>query len=205
MNGNLAGFNANEHDPNTGYDLLPGGKYVCAITASEMKPTKNMQGKYLELELTVLDGPYKNRKLWDRIMLVHQSDDAVRIGQGTLSAICRAVGVLTPRDSSELHMRPMLLSVGQTRRTDIDDYQNVIRSYAAVNAAPPLTLTTTPRPANAHAAPAAPAAPAESAPTSAASPASSNEAPWKRDAPAPAAEPTADADAAPADDEDIPL
>ena len=38
---NLNNFDANTVDPTTTFDPIPAGKYVAAITESEMKPTKN--------------------------------------------------------------------------------------------------------------------------------------------------------------------
>lgn len=128
----LHGFNANNVDPHTGFDPIPAGRYECAIVESSMKPTKNGQGQYLELVLEVLGGPHKGRKVWDNLNIVHPNDKAVEIAQSVLSAVCRAVGVMTPRDSLELHNRPMLVSIGLRRREDGGDYQNVVRKYEAI-------------------------------------------------------------------------
>jgi hypothetical protein len=37
---NLNGFDASLVEPNAEFDPLPAGKYVAAVTASEMKPSK---------------------------------------------------------------------------------------------------------------------------------------------------------------------
>jgi len=126
----LNGFNAHEVDPNVGFDPIPAGKYLCIITESEMKPTKNGVGEYLELEFEVIDGPHKGRKVWDRLTLKHTNEMTVRIARGTLSSICRAVGVMTPRDSVELHNLPLVVSVGQKKRDDTGEMTNVIKGYA---------------------------------------------------------------------------
>ena len=96
-------FNANEVEPSTGYDPIPAGKYQAVITESEMKPTKTGNGQYLQLEFEIIEGEYKNRKVWARLNLENANADAVRIARADLSAICRAVNVLQPRDSVELH------------------------------------------------------------------------------------------------------
>jgi len=44
---NLNGFNANNVEPTTVLDPLPAGKYLAAITASEMKATSSVR-LYLE-------------------------------------------------------------------------------------------------------------------------------------------------------------
>ncbi|RMF71991.1 MAG: DUF669 domain-containing protein [Acidobacteria bacterium] len=127
---NLNGFDASNVEPNVGFDPIPAGKYVCVITASEMKETKAGNGEYLELELEVIDGPHKGRKLWDRLTLRHPNDKTVQIAKGTLSSICRAVGVMAPHDSVELHSLPMIVSVGLKKREDTGEPTNVVKGYA---------------------------------------------------------------------------
>ena len=126
----LNGFDAGQVEPNAGFDPIPAGKYVAAITASEMKPTKNGKGEYLELEMEVLEGPFKGRKLWDRLTLKHPNTQTVEIAKGTLSAICRAVNVLQPRDSVELHSLPLVASVMIKTREDNGEPTNTIKGYA---------------------------------------------------------------------------
>ena len=127
----LNGFNAHEVDPNVGFDPVPAGKYMCVITASEMKVTKAGTGRYLELEFEVVDGPCKGRKLWDRLTLEHPNETTVKIARGSLSAICRATGVMAPRDSCELHGIPIAVGVGLKRREDTQELTNTIKSYTA--------------------------------------------------------------------------
>ncbi len=59
-----------------------------------MKATKAGNGEMLQLEYTVLDGEFKNRKIWDRLCLRHPNHMAVEIAEANLSAICHAVGVM---------------------------------------------------------------------------------------------------------------
>jgi hypothetical protein len=129
----LNGFDANNVEPNAGFDPIPAGKYVAAITASAIKPTKNGKGEYLELEMEVLEGPFKGRKLRDRLTLKHTNTQTVEFAKGTLSAICRAVSVLRPRDSVELHNLPLVVSVAIKNREappHIGEPTNTIKGYA---------------------------------------------------------------------------
>jgi len=138
----LNGFDAHEVEPNVGFDPIPAGKYLAVITASEMKPTKAGTGEYLELELEVIEGSYKGRKLWDRLTLKHPNDLTVQIAKGTLSSICRAVGVMKPNDSVELHNLPMTISVGCKKREDNGELTNVVKGYSKRESAvarPPAT------------------------------------------------------------------
>ncbi|MCP4594524.1 MAG: DUF669 domain-containing protein [bacterium] len=127
---NLNGFNANEVEPSTDFEVIPAGKYLAVITDSEMKPTKSGNGHYLELTFQVIEGEYKNRLLWARLNLDNPNEQAVRIARGELSAICRAVGVMAPKDSAELHNLPQLVTVKCKKREDTGDVVNEIKGYA---------------------------------------------------------------------------
>jgi hypothetical protein len=125
--GNLDGYNANDHEP-TDFELVPKGDYEAIIVDSKKKATKT-GGEMLVLEFVIIEGPYKNRKLWERLNLVNSSTVAVEIAQGTLSSICRAVGVMTPQDSSELHSKPLTIKVGIRPAQGGYDEQNEIKGY----------------------------------------------------------------------------
>jgi len=131
----LGNFNANEVEPNTSFDPIPAGKYLAAITASEMKATKNGQGSYLQLTFTLLEGEYKNRLLWARLNLNNPNATAVKIARSELSAICHAVGVMQPKDSVELHNLPLVITVKLKKREDTGELTNEIKGYEPKSAA----------------------------------------------------------------------
>lgn len=138
----LNNFNANDVEPTTDFDPIPAGTYVAMITDSQMKPTKNGSGEYLELTFQVLEGDYKNRLLWARLCLNHSKDITAKIARGHLAAICRAVGVLTPRDSAELHNLPLVVKVTLKKRTDNGELTNEIKAFSArENRTAPVTNT----------------------------------------------------------------
>jgi hypothetical protein len=126
---NLNGFDAHTVDPITDLEPIPADKYLAVITDSEMKATKNGNGYYLELTFQVIDGPYKNRKLWSRLNLHNPNEQAVQIANGELSAICRAVGVMQPKDSVALHNLPLVVKVKCRKREDNGEEVNEIKMY----------------------------------------------------------------------------
>ena len=132
---NLNGFNATDVDPATTFEPLPAGKYLAAISESEMKATKSGSGNYLQLTFTILEGDYKNRILWARLNLNNSNATAVKIARSELSAICHAVGVLQPRDSVDLHNLPLVITVKCKKREDTGDLTNEIKGYARKDAA----------------------------------------------------------------------
>jgi len=127
---NLSGFDANEVEPAVGFDPIPPGKYLAVITESEMKPTKSGVGQYLQLTFQVIEGEFKGRLLWARLNLDNPNALTVKIARAELSAICRAVGVMAPKDSVELHNLPLVITVGQKKRDDNGEFTNVIKGYA---------------------------------------------------------------------------
>jgi len=132
---NLNGFNATEVEPTTSFEPLPAGKYLAAVTESEMKPTKSGSGSYLQLTFTILEGEYKNRVLWARLNLNNPNATAVKIARSELSAICHAVGVMQPRDSVDLHNLPLVITVKLKKRDDTGELTNEIKGYARKDAA----------------------------------------------------------------------
>ena len=126
----LGNFNANDVEPTGDFEPIPAGKYLAVITDSETKPTKSGNGSYLQLTFQVIDGEFKNRFLWARLNLANPNATAEKIARAELSAICRAVGVMTPNDSLELHNLPLVITVKCRKRKDTDEIENVIKGYA---------------------------------------------------------------------------
>ena len=131
----LHGFDARNVEPTADFEPIPAGKYLAMITESEMKPNKSGTGGYLQLTFQILDGPYKNRFVWARLNLNNPNATAVKIAHGELSALCRAVGVLAPSDSLELHNLPLVIAVKCRKRADTGEIQNEIKGYAKKDAA----------------------------------------------------------------------
>ena len=127
---NLGNFNANEVEPTASFDPIPAGKYLAAITESEMKATKTGNGSYLQLTFTIVEGEFKNRVLWARLNLNNPNATAVKIARSELSAICRAVGVMQPKDSVELHNIPLVITVKLKKREDTGELTNEVKGYA---------------------------------------------------------------------------
>ena len=141
---NLKGFDANRVEPTADFDPLPAGKYLAVITESEMKPTKAGTGSYLQITFEIIDGPFKGRNVWARLNLDNGNATTVKIAQAELSAICRAVGVLAPNDSVELHNLPLMITVKCKKRQDTGEIQNEVRGFTKKDAPqPPAALAGT--------------------------------------------------------------
>jgi len=138
-------FNATEVEPQSDFTPLPAGDYLVQITNSEIKPTKSGTGEYLQLTLQVIDGPYKNRLVFDRINVRNQNPTAQQIGQRQLSALCHSIGVLNVQDSTQLHNILFIVSLAIRKdeqygdSNDVKAYKSSSGQTPAVNTSPATT------------------------------------------------------------------
>ena len=144
---NLAGynFNAEEVEPSSSFDPIPAGWYTAIISASELKATRDGYGEYLSLTLQIIDGQYENRLVFARLNLKNANDKAVDIARKDLAAICRAVGVMSPQASEELHDIPLMIKVKVRPASGDYEASNDIGGYKAVEGA---NLTPAPKAAS---------------------------------------------------------
>lgn len=130
----LNGFNAADIEPAAPRGAIPAGKYKCVITASEEKPTRAMTGTKLALTMQIIEGPHQGSYVYDNLNVNNPSATAQEIAQRQLSAICRAVGVYTPNDSSDLHNKPLMVIV-RVENTEQYGAQNKVSGYEACDKA----------------------------------------------------------------------
>ena len=144
---NLAGynFNAEEVEPSSSFDPIPAGWYTAIISSSEMKATRDGYGEYLSLTLQVIEGQYENRLVFARLNLKNANDKAVDIARKDLAAICRAVGVMSPQSSEQLHDIPLMIKVKVRPASGDYEASNDIGGYKAVEGA---NLTPAPKAAS---------------------------------------------------------
>ncbi len=130
-------FDASKVEPNSGgFEVLPEDWYDVIVIASDVKKTKSGDGEYLGLGFEVINGKHKGARLTDILNLWNKSDKARAIAEGTLSAICHAVGIKLLRNSGELHNRPLRARVEIEKRPKDDKpgefwTSNKVRQYEA--------------------------------------------------------------------------
>ena len=123
-------FDATNVEPSSDYDLLPNGEYTAMIKEATIKPTKAGTGRYINLQLEILDGKYQGRVVFVLINFENPNPVAQDIGQKTLSAICHAVNQLQLSDPSELCNKPMTIKLGIQKDAEYGD-KNKVKSYKA--------------------------------------------------------------------------
>lgn len=125
-------FNAANVAPQEPINPIPAGVYLAHAIESEVRPLKSGNGEALAITFQVLQGQYANRRVWANINHRHANQEAERIGQSQLSALCHAVGVINLQDTTQLHMRPVMIRV-RISKDDSGQYpdKNEVTGYEA--------------------------------------------------------------------------
>lgn len=126
-------FDASTVSPSESIEAIPAGWYNAQIDQSEMKPTKDGSGAYLELRFSILDGQYASRKVFTRLNLRNANPVAQEIAYRQLSAICHAIGVLQVQDSQQLHGRPLKIKVKVRAASGDYEASNEISAFKSIN------------------------------------------------------------------------
>jgi hypothetical protein len=127
-------FDATQVNPDQSFEPIPAGWYNMMIIESEMKPTRDGNGAYLQLTLKVIDGQYAGRQVFDRLNLQNQNPVATEIAYRRLSAYCHATGVIQVEDSQQLHGIPFKARVSvRTDSTGQYDPSNEVKAVKHIN------------------------------------------------------------------------
>lgn len=121
-------FNPDEHEPTSDFAVIPPGKYPVYIEQAEVRQTKAGNGHYIKITMSILEGDFRNRKLWDQINIDNPSEECQAIGLRTLSALAKATNIDSLTDSAQLVGKVVIASV-RVKRSDNYGDQNEIRTY----------------------------------------------------------------------------
>ena len=128
----LNNFRASEQEKMGTFNPVPAGVYTAQITKSEVKDTRDGNGKYLNLTFTVLDGDYVNRNVWARLNIVNANAQTVEIANKALATICECCDVDALEDTEQLHNNPMEINVIVKEASAQYPAQNDVRGYTAL-------------------------------------------------------------------------
>ncbi len=117
-------FDARQYDPNQGTPAHPVGKFLATITDTAIKPTKDNDGGYFEVEFTTQHGKASMRyNLWNK------NQQAVDIAHRQLSALCHSVGIYNvDMNNGGLALRNAQLTIEVAKQKD-SEYTEVKRVY----------------------------------------------------------------------------
>lgn len=120
------------------FSVLKAGWYTAEIVKSELKTTRDKEGKFLALNFKCLEDENgessTGRFIFANLNLVNKNEMAVKIAYSDLKAICDAVGVDGElEDSIDLHNIPLMIKVSVKPETADWPAKNEIKAYKACN------------------------------------------------------------------------
>ena len=131
-------FNADEfyEAPRGGdYAPMPPGNYQAQIIQDEEKISKSGD-RYVQLTVQITDGTFKGRLLWESLNLWHSNEKPRSIARATFASICKAVGVKSPRDTSAILNKTLVVGVGVRHNDYKGKEENHIKVYLPATTQP---------------------------------------------------------------------
>jgi len=108
-----SGFDATAPENQRVNSVVPAGEYPAILIESERRATNAGDGSYLKCRFQIVSGEFQNRIVFKNfnLWLPREKEQALKIARGEFSEFCRAVGIASPKDSSELHNKPCMIKV----------------------------------------------------------------------------------------------
>lgn len=106
--------------------ILPEDRYSLEIVESEYAVAHD--GAALRCKAQVIEGERAGHAYWLTYDLENRDEAKQQTGQREFAGLRRAVGVLNPEDSGELHWKAFDVQIG-VRTNDAGEPENVIRKY----------------------------------------------------------------------------
>jgi hypothetical protein len=129
-------FDASTVAPQAVSGPIPAGTYLAHCIESDVKPLNSGNGTGLKMTFEVIDGQYKGRRVWENLNIQHTNEDAQRIAQSQLSALCHAVNVIKLEDTAALHFKPVKIKVVVREAQGQYQASNNIKGYESAGSTP---------------------------------------------------------------------
>ena len=86
-------FNTQTEEGTPDFQPLPAGNYVATIVDAKVGPLKSGKGQAVLLQWEVHGGANQGRLIFDRVIVAHESAEAMKFGRRKLKDIADACGV----------------------------------------------------------------------------------------------------------------
>jgi hypothetical protein len=129
------GFNVMDYAPGNAseteskeYTLATPGKYKVEIidSSEEISAAGN---RYLKLKLSIMEGPHKGTWIWDNLNLYHPTESVQGLARQILGTISKSCGIIGPKDTSELHYKPLFALLDVDPESNGYRAKNVVKKY----------------------------------------------------------------------------
>lgn len=119
---------------------VPDGAYNVVVEKAELADTRS-GGKMIKVQLSVIDGPHANRKIFNQFNIDNANAQAVQIGLGQLKGMMKAFGHPNPNKLTSTQELVGLKGVARVKVEEDPGYgpQARIKSYAALAGSGPVT------------------------------------------------------------------
>lgn len=125
----IAGVYNPDAEPSSGFTLLPDDTYTLEVVESDYSANSDGDGMTLALKTQVMEGEHEGRTYFIWMDLEHNDDKRQERGQRDFAALRRAVGVLAPEDTDELHFKPFQAKIGSYTSKKTGKVNNTIKEY----------------------------------------------------------------------------
>lgn len=120
-------------DRQDGFEAIPAGSYPVVVVAAAVRPTKAQTGQLVEMQLEVVNGGHKGRRLFARFNVRNPNKTAEVIGRSELKQCAEACGFTeVPRDTESFVNK--YLAVKVICRDYQGDTQNEVKSFMTAEA-----------------------------------------------------------------------
>lgn len=120
----LEGFNPAEVEPTAPIELLPAGDYPVILIETDLSK-KDSNAVQFEFCVQVTEGPHQNRRVYSQQNYTKKDGSPNNIGRGMVSQLCRCVGVMNPKDTTELHHKRVIAKIGVEKSEGYNPRNNV--------------------------------------------------------------------------------
>jgi hypothetical protein len=86
-------FNPEIEEGSQPFELVPKGKYTAEVVDAAIVDIKSGRGQMLKLTWVISGGDYDDRRIFQQIIVQHESEDAMRFGRQRIKDLCDACGI----------------------------------------------------------------------------------------------------------------
>jgi hypothetical protein len=130
MSDNGFDFDPQTEEGSQPFDLVPKGKYTAEVVDAAIVDTKNGRGQMLKLTWVISGGEYDDRRVFQQIIVQHDSADAMKFGRQRIKDLCDACGIRDKvTDVSVFLHKPCVIQVGieEDKNGEYDPKNKVVR------------------------------------------------------------------------------
>ena len=133
-------YTAGEYEAVGEFSPIPAGMYDAKITSSDVTKNSKGTGDILKLTFEILDGQYKDRKIFENLNIRHDNPKAMQIAQNNLNGILKSTGMTGIKDTDQLIDKKLKIKV--TIKTEDRGVNNRIVAYYELGSITPYPSAT---------------------------------------------------------------